>query len=280
MFHRSASALRRTLAQAFAALLILAAVGHLSTAHAQVPIDLDTVYSTAFSSATITGTSVVGRNPPVIGDQARFKWQNPYDQADFTVRVDVIAGVKIDGLQVRGPALVEMRNAPSYSHVVSGVTRRGLQEIFVGPQFVTPGVSTFRVTITLSPRVPNAPPALANMCNPIPHVGVFGGLSIGPQVITRSNISIGPGEMECYQFTVAPLFAGGRRTTLTISNLPPTGTKTITIVNPNGPYPLGPLSTTANSLNQTVTIQPGNYYLVIVVGGNSVSRTNYNWAMR
>lgn len=286
MFHPSFAALRRSIAQAFALLLILAAAGHVSPAQAQVDLRQVDAGNPGFYSGAITGTpvNVVGANPPVVGDQVWLKWHNPYNKGEFTVTVRVTSGVKIDGMQVRGPSLVEMFSPAFPVHVFSGVTKKGKQEIFIGPQFLTPGVSRFEVTITNRPYVaPPPPPAPvivpANMCNPIPNVGMFG-LSATPQVISRANISIGPGEMECYQFTVASVFAGGRPTILTINNLPPTGTKTITVINTNGPYPLGPLNTTAPSLYANMTLQPGTYYLVVVVGGNSVSRTNYAWSLR
>lgn len=281
MFHLSTSALRRTFAQTFAVLLILAAVGRFGTAHAQVSgPELGTVYSSVSTTpTTITATYIPGNPPRISGGSAWFRWKNPYAEADFTVGVSTTAGVPVDFVQTYFPGVTQESRGPSPNHFISGVAKNGWHYIFVA-QSTSGGQSTFRVTLSARQRMPPAVPVPANMCNPIPQVGVLGGASSGPQVITRSNISIGPDEVECYMFGVSSSFTAGRPTSLLISNLPPTGTKTITIVNPNGPYPLGPVSTTAASFGRTVTLMPGQYYLVVSVAHDSISRTNYGWYLQ
>ena len=276
---------------AFAAWLLGALFLSLSPradAQSQSSPNMGTVYSTATGNGTVVAYYNVAA-AQVQSNSVYFTFHVPYQTANVTVNVvnTPSSPVPLDYValfdqNVRG---LSISQSPLRNHTVSAQVRTGYYRIIIGPQYRQQGVISFNVTVTVrnaqpvpvptpAPTLP--PTARANMCSPIATLG-----SVPATGLVRTGISIGPGEYECYAFTVGPSQLVARFITVTLNGLPATGTKTFSLYSKTtGKFLIQGFNFYTQSYQNRIFMPDGEYQMIIVAGADGRDRSNYGWSLR
>jgi hypothetical protein len=262
-----------------------------SGARAQVASQSSPNMGSVYSTATGTGTIVAYYNvaaAQVQSNSVYFTFHVPYQVANVSVNVvnSPNSPVPLDyvGLFDQNVRGLSVSQSPSRNHTVSARVQTGYYRIIIGPQFRQYGVISFTVTVNVqnaqaAPPPPPAPPPVsrrANMCSPIENLG-----TIGNGNTVRTGIGIGPGEFECYAFTVGPSQLYSRFITITLSYLPVTGTKTFSLYSrKTGQFLVQGQNFSSQSYQTRQLLADGEYQMIIVAGADGRDRANYGWSLR